>query len=252
MSYTVRLETFEGPLDLLLHLIEKDEMDIQDISISTITAQYLTYLQTLRELDLEVTSDFLVMASTLLAIKARTLLPRPETSPGEGEEQGPDPREELVQRLLEYKQFKEAAQYLKEQQQVQGRVYTRPNSMELYQHQWPVQPLVGLDAQKLLQALKWVLNRAEVVEPPQVKAAEIRVQDMIAQVLRRLVLYPEGMPFDTIFSRQSSRGEIVVTFLAVLELLHMGQVQLMQRAPFAEIIIKPAEGEALGDGSIVS
>lgn len=252
MSYTIRLKTFEGPLDLLLHLIEKDEMDIQDISVSSITTQYLTYLQTLRELDLEVTSDFLVMASTLLAIKARTLLPRPEVTPGVGEEQGPDPREELVQRLLEYKQFKEAAQFLKEQQQIQGRVYTRPNSIELYQHQWPIPPLVGLDAQRLLEALQRVLNRVDSVEPPPIKAAEIKVQDMIAQVLRRLVLYPQGMLFDQIFSRQSSRGEIVVTFLAVLELLHTGQVQLIQRAPFAEIIIKPAEGEFLEDGSIVS
>lgn len=252
MAYTVRLETFEGPLDLLLHLIEKEKVDIEDISISSITAQYLAYLQTMRELDLEIASDFLVMASTLLAIKARTLLPSPSVARQDGEEAGPDPRQELVQRLVEYKKFKEAAQYLKEKQQIQGKIYTRPNSMALYQHQWPVHPPVGLNVQKLLEALQRLLDRAERVSPPQIKAAEIRLQDMMARVLRKLVLFPQGLPFDQIFSRRASRGEIVVTFLGLLELLHMGRVQLIQRAPFAEIIIKPAEGEFLEDGSVVS
>lgn len=252
MSYTVRLKSFEGPLDLLLHLIEQDEMDIEDISISSITAQYLDYLATLRELDLEVTSDFLVMASTLLAIKTRSLLPRPAGDRDDDLEQESDPREELIQRLREYKKFKEVAHYLQHQQEVQGRVYTRPNKMELYQHQWPVKPLVGLDAHQLLGALRRVLDRTTSGAPPQIKAAEIKVQDMMSRVLRKLVLYPAGIYFDQIFSCRSSPGEIVVTFLAVLELLHRGQVQLIQGAPFAEIVIKPAEGDFIEDGSIVS
>jgi segregation and condensation protein A len=253
MPYTVRLAAFEGPMDLLLHLIEKNEMDIMDIPIASITAQYMEYLDTMRELDLEVTSDFLVMASTLLAIKARTLLPKPQPAEDGTEEEGPDPREELVQRLLEYKQFKEAALFLKDQQQVHGNVYTRPNNFEMYQHLIrPVEPLAGIDMPRLLEALQGVLKRVVHVEPPQVRAEEIRVQDKIAHVLRKMVLYPEGIPFSSAFTKSASRAEVIVTFLAILELLHMGQVALKQSEPFAEIIIKPAEGGNAEDDGIVS
>ncbi|MEG6616278.1 segregation/condensation protein A [Peptococcaceae bacterium 1198_IL3148] len=253
MPYTVRLATFEGPMDLLLHLIEKNEMDIMDIPIASITAQYMEYLDTMRELDLEVTSDFLVMASTLLAIKARSLLPKPQLTEDGTEEEGPDPREELVQRLLEYKQFKEAAHYLKNQQQAQGQVYTRPNNFEMYQYLMrPMEPLAGVDMQSLLEALQGVLKRAVQVEPPQVRAEEIRVQDKIAHVLRKMVLFPEGIPFSAAFGKNASRSEIIVTFLAILELLHMGQVALRQREPFGEIIIKPAEGGNSEDDGLVS
>ncbi|MBM7854682.1 segregation and condensation protein A [Desulfohalotomaculum tongense] len=244
MAYTVRLPAFEGPLDLLLHLIEKNQLEIENIPIASITAQYLEYLDTMKELDLEVTSEFLVMASTLLAIKARTLLPKPKPDNEGQEEEGPDPREELVQRLLEYKRFKEAAVFLKERQQVHGRVYTRPNSIEMYQSLLPCpEPLAGVDMPKLLDALRQVLKRAVKVEPPKVRAAEIRVQDKMAQVTRKLVLYPKGMPFTSAFSKNASRGEIVVTFLAILELLRLRQVELIQNGHFAEIIILPAKGD---------
>ncbi|MTI79361.1 MAG: segregation/condensation protein A [Firmicutes bacterium] len=252
MAYTVRLPVFEGPMDLLLHLIEKNQVNIQDIPIASITEQYLEYLNTMKELDLEITSEFLVMASTLLAIKARTLLPKQrETDEEDNDEQGPDPREELVKRLLEYKKYKEAAGFLKERQQVHGKIYTRPNSMDMYQSLMTVpEPLAGVDMPILLEALQKVLNRATKVEPPKVKAVEIRVQDKIAQVTRRLVLYPKGMPFTSAFGKDASRAEIVVTFLAVLELLRVGQVELVQNYRFKEIIILPAKGEDSNDGVV--
>ncbi|MBO8137909.1 MAG: segregation/condensation protein A [Desulfotomaculum sp.] len=253
MAYTVRLPLFEGPLDLLLHLIEKNELEIQDIPIASITEQYMEYLKTMKELDLEVTSEFLVMAATLLAIKARTLLPKQNTGGQESDEEGPDPKEELVQRLIEYKKFKEAAVYLKERQREQGRVYTRPNSLEMYQSMFPSpNPLAGVDLPKLLNALQEVLKRAVEVEPPKVKASEIRVQDKMAQVNRKLVLYPRGMPFTHAFSKNASRAEIVVTFMAILELLRLGQVELIQKEHFAEIIILPAKGDMSKDDGIVS
>lgn len=252
MTYTVRLDTFEGPLDLLLHLIEKNQLDIQDIPIASITNQYLDYLKIMKEIDLEITSEFLVMAATLLAIKARMLLPLPE-QPSINEELGPDPREELVQRLTEYKQYKEAAICLKERQQVHGRVYTRPNTLEMYQAiMKPPEPLAGVDFFALLEALQKVLDRAVKVTPPTVRASEIRVKDKIGYILRRLVLHPHGMGFYAMFSKDASRGEIVVAFLALLELLRMGQVELHQPDKFSEIIILPAKGDCSEHDGAVS
>ncbi|WP_051688152.1 segregation and condensation protein A [Desulfofalx alkaliphila] len=252
MAYTVRLDAFEGPLDLLLHLIEKDQLDIQDIPIASITAQYFEYLETMKQMDLEVTSEFLVMASTLLAIKTHTLLPKPELI-SENAEEEPDPRQQLVQRLLEYKQYKEAAMCLKERQQVQGRVFTRPNSLEMYQHLIrPPEPLAGIDFNELLKALQAVLERAVKVIPPKVRAEEIKIQDKIGHILRRLVLYPKGMPFRAAFSKNASRAEIIVTFLALLELLRMGQVELEQKDRNAEIMILPAKGEFTEYDGVIS
>lgn len=252
MAYTVRLKAFEGPLDLLLHLIEKEQLDIQDIPIASITAQYLEYLDTLRELDLEVTSEFLVMAATLLAIKARTLLPKPALDEKLSEEES-DPRQELVQRLLEYKRFKEAALFLKERQQVHGKIYTKENNIEMYQALFcPPKPLAGVDIFTLIDALQQVLKRAAQVKPPVVRAAEISVEDKMAEVLRCLVLHPKGMTFQSVFAQKACKAEIAVTFFAILELLHQGKVELIQQQQFAEIVILPVKGEGIQHGSNVS
>ncbi len=252
MAYTVQLEAFEGPLDLLLHLIKKNQVDIQDIPIAAITKQYMDYLDTMRELDLELTSEFLVMAATLLAIKAKTLLPKPALDE-EPEDEEVDPRQELVQRLLEYKKYKEAAQFLKERQQIHGKIYTKQNNIEMYQALFRrSQPLAGVDFYCLIDALQQVLKRAEKVQPPVVRAEEIKIEDQMAHVLRRLVRHPHGLPFNAAFARQASRAEVVVTFLAILELFHLGQIQLIQKEQFAEILILPVKGEEVLHDSNVS
>ncbi|AEF94876.1 Segregation and condensation protein A [Desulfotomaculum nigrificans CO-1-SRB] len=255
--YSVKLSSFEGPLDLLLHLIDKDQINIYDIPIAQITAQYLEYLEKMQQLDMDVASEFLVMAATLISIKARMLLPRAAKNNASGEEEGPDPREELVQRLLEYRKFKEAAFYLKSQERQVGKVYVRNNSVEMYQHLFkPRNPLVGLSLEKLLQALHQVLARAgaDLSIPGEITREEIQTPDKMRQLMAMLVLYPQGLSFSQIFKQTSSRIEIIVTFLAVLELLKLGQINASQEEPFGEIIISrclPARTEGVEDAGVV-
>ncbi|AEG61185.1 segregation and condensation protein A [Desulforamulus ruminis] len=237
--YAVKLSAFEGPLDLLLHLIDKDQVNIYDIPIAQITSQYLTYLGQMEQLDMDVASEFLVMAATLLSIKARMLLPR-SGGPEAETEDGPDPREELVLRLLEYRKFKEVASYLRTQERQVGRIYVRNNSIEMYQHLFkPKDPLGGLSMDNLFQALQKVLQRAgvQLSIPGEITREEIQVPDKMRQLQAMLVLYPQGLSFSKIFQGESNRTEIIVTFLAILELLRMGQIRAVQQEPGGDIII---------------
>lgn len=244
VAYEIQLETFSGPLDLLCHLIDKNQMNIYDIPIATVVEQYLDYLQAMQELDLEVTSEFLVMAAKLLAIKAKMLLPRPRL---EGEEEDElvyeeDPREELVEKLLEYKQFKAVAQLLEIREKEQGQMYFRQNCRELYEYLFcPRNPLAGVTLEQLLAALKQVLERAEDQEDPKPVSytrEQFSIRDKMREILRHLVLYPEGITFSSLFTRRSSRAEVVTTFLAILELFRQGKIALFQRQLFGEIEIK--------------
>lgn len=240
MSYAVKLSTFEGPMDLLLHLIDKDQINIYDIPIAEITAQYLAYIEEMQNLDMDVASEFLVMAATLVSIKARMLLPRVPKEIGNMEEDGPDPRQELVQRLLEYRKFKEVASYLKIQERQAGKVYTRNNSIELYQHLFsPKDPLRGVTLDLLLASLQKVLKKAGayLTIPGEITREEIQVPEKMRQLLTLLVLHPQGMRFSKMFSGDTTRSEMIVTFLAVLELLKSGQISVEQRNPFSDIII---------------
>jgi len=246
--YSVKLSSFEGPLDLLLHLIDKDQINIYDIPIAQITSQYLAYLDAMQSLDMDVASEFLVMAATLISIKARMLLPRPAKNSETGEEEGPDPREELVLRLLEYRRFKEAASYLKTRERQVGKVYARNNSVEMYQHLFkPREPLGGLTLNKLLQALQGVLTRAgaNLSIPGEITREEIQVPEKMRQLLAMLVLYPRGLSFSQVFAGNSSRAEMIVTFLAVLELLKLGQIRAEQPEAFGEIMIYRCTGAGL-------
>ncbi|ABO49668.1 condensin subunit ScpA [Desulforamulus reducens MI-1] len=240
MSYAVKLSTFEGPLDLLLHLIDKDQINIYDIPIAQITSQYLTYIEQMQTLDMDVASEFLVMASSLVSIKARMLLPRTKVGPETEEEEGPDPREELVQKLLEYKKFKEVASFLKNQERQAGKVYTRNNHIDMYQHLFrPMDPLCGVTIEKLLTSLQSVLQRAgaNLTIPGEITREEIQVPEKMRQLLAMLVLYPEGMVFSRLFANTASPTEIVVTFMAILELLKGGQISVVQNETFGEITI---------------
>lgn len=237
--YAVKLSTFEGPLDLLLHLIDKDQVNIYDIPVAQITSQYLAYLDGMEHLDMDVASEFLVMAATLISIKARMLLPRSNITETGGEE-GPDPREELVLRLLEYRKFKEAATYLRTRERQAGKVYVRNNSVDMYRHLFkPRDPLNGLSMESLLQSLQDVLQRAgaDLSIPGEITREEIQVPDKMRQLLAMLVFYPQGLSFSKVFQGDNTRTDIIVTFLAVLELLRMGQIKVSQQESYGEIMI---------------
>jgi len=241
LSYKIVLPIFEGPFDLLFHLIDKNEVDIYDIPIAKITQQYLEYIHTMQQLDLDMASEFLVMAANLLSIKAKMLLPKPpkEENP-EDEDLGIDPRDELVQRLLEYRKFKMVADHLKEKEQVQGHIYTRPNEEEMYMHLFEEEnPLDGVSIFDLLDALKDVLDRVDEQVPTakEIPREEVSIRDKMREVLRRMVFHPNGLAFRELFLRSTSRVEVVVTFLAVLELIKLRKVNIHQSRLFGDIMI---------------
>lgn len=238
MSYKISLPIFEGPFDLLFHLIEKNEVDIYDIPIAHITAQYLDYIQTMQKMDLDVASEFLVMAANLVAIKAKMLLPKPPKEIPEQESEV-DPRDELVERLLEYKKFKYVADHLKEREKSWERVYTRPNEDEMYLQFFSEEnPLEGIEMVNLLDALKDVLDRLDEKEfVGEVHREEFSIRDKMKEINRRLVFQPNGIVFKELFRGRTTRVEVVVTFLALLELIKLRKIQVYQSKLFGEIMI---------------
>jgi segregation and condensation protein A len=227
----VKLERFEGPLDLLLHLIKRDEIDIYDIPISHITQQYLGYLELMRSFDLEVAGEFLVMAATLMRIKAKMLLPQPSLN--QEEDEG-DPREELVQRLIEYRQFKEAAGTLKVREDERRMLFERglvPGEDEA----GPL-PLAPASLFDLLDALNRVLARAPEAQVYEVHTEAYDVDDKVALILR-LVAEDGGVRFSSLLMRCRARAEMIVTFIALLELVKLGQVTIVQAEMFGDVSI---------------
>lgn len=250
MSYQIKLPVFEGPFDLLFHLIEKNEVDIYDIPIAKITQQYLEYITAMQKLDLELASEFLVMAATLLSIKARMLLPKPpKEEAAEDEEFGMDPRDELVERLLEYKQFKQMAEYLKEREECQEKVYTRPNEEDMFVHLFSEEnPVEGISLDSLLGALQEVLDRAAEVElSGEIARDEVSMRDKMKEIMHRLFLKPKGIAFRDLFRMKATRVEVVVTFIALLELIKLGKIRVYQSKNFGEIMIYSRLEEAAED-----
>ncbi len=237
MDYQIKLEVFEGPFDLLFHLIEKEEVDIYDIPIARITDQYVAYIATLRSLDLEVASEFLVMAATLVQIKSRMLLPKPPRPEVGGPE--PDPRDELVIRLLEYKRFKAVAALLGEREQSQGLVFMHPVNVDEFINEFAEKnPLRGMTLPDLLDALQEVLLRAEAEDRvEEISREEVTVRDKMREIVRRIILAPGGIYFRELFRDPSTRTAIVTTFLALLELIRLGKVMVRQTENFADILI---------------
>jgi segregation and condensation protein A len=236
----VRLERFEGPLDLLLHLIKRDEVDIYDIPIAHITQQYLAYLDLMRTFDLEVAGEFLVMAATLMRIKAKMLLPLPAV--GEEAEEG-DPRDELVQRLVEYRQFKEAAGTLKVREEERRLLFERgmlPGDDEA--GPLPLAPATLFD---LLDALNRVMARVPDRVVYDVQAEQYHVDDKMA-LITRLTTEEGPQAFSALLLRCHVRAEMVVTFIALLELVKLGLVAVVQSEAFGEISIvaRSPEGRA--------
>ncbi len=231
MTYQVKLEMFEGPLDLLLHLIREHQLNILDIPIATITDEYLRYLALMQELDLEVAGDFLLMAATLIHIKSKMLLPPEEAAEGEGAEEE-DPRAELVDRLLEYKKFKEAAQTLGVLETEQSLLHRRgAPAIEL-----TVEGPLSVSLFELMRAFRDVLRRADVPTPLEITPEELNVGQRIVHLLDRLAA-ESPLEFTNLFAGSTRRAEIIVTFLALLELLRRRLASARQAEPMGPIMI---------------
>ena len=230
---TFRLPRFEGPLDLLLHLIKRDEIDIYDIPIAHITQQYLAMLDLMRELDLDVAGDFIVMAATLMRIKAKMLLPLPKS---DDEEDEGDPREELVQRLIEYRLYKEAADSLKGSEAGRRLLFER-GLVPTEDDAGPL-PLAAATLFDLLEALNRVLARRPDRTVYEVQTELYDIEDKMSYIARTVA--EEGrLRFSDLMLAARTRMEIVVSFMALLELVKLGQIRVVQEANFAEILLLP-------------
>jgi segregation and condensation protein A len=244
-EYKVQFEVFEGPLDLLLYLIKKEEVDIYEVNLTKLATQFIEYIDTMRLLDLEIAGEFLVMAATLMYIKSRELLPVDQQAQVEGEEDGEDPRWELIRQLVEYKKFKDAAAQLQalesRQEHVFPRIPGRPDFAETAAQ--PVKPDVSIF--DLLNAVNTVLKRFEQREG---QAREIfedkwNVSEKIEFVIK--VIGERGsIKFSDLFENAASRSEVVCTFLALLELIRLKQLVCAQPEAFGDIEIGRAQTNA--------
>jgi segregation and condensation protein A len=230
-AYTVKLDRFTGPLDLLIHLIKKNEVNIYDIPISLITAQYLEYLHLIEELNLDVAGDFIVMAATLIHIKSRMLLPRPDASQEDLEE---DPRDLLVNRLIEYQKFKAAASLLHERETLRSAQWQRPDQSIADIAGEDFDTEVEVDLFSLMAAFKAVLDRARQRPKVAIPGAQISIEERIEQLLARLS-ETEACGFEDLFADAHSRQDLIVTFLALLEMIRMALVRVFQAGMFGSI-----------------
>lgn len=250
-GYSVKLDVFEGPLDLLLHLIRKNELDIYDIPIALITRQYLDYLKLLQELDLDLVGDFLVMASTLLQIKSRMLLPVEEVEEGEGEEQE-DPRAELVRRLIEYQRYRDAGLELGTHELLGREVFVRPAADAALEGLAADEGPLELDLFELVEAFRLLLARLPVARAHEVAAQEtLSIVDAINEILT-LLQEKESLCFDELFREELTRERLVVSFLALLELCRIRLVRIIQHSRYGAIHIFPAVTPTEKDGVVVS
>ncbi|MBU0678551.1 MAG: segregation/condensation protein A [Verrucomicrobia bacterium] len=232
-EYKVQLDVFEGPLDLLLYLIRKDEVDIYDIPIERITNQYMQYIDLMRMLDLNIAGEFIVMAATLMMIKSRMLLPEDERTEMEEEEE--DPRWDLVRQLVEYKKFKDAAIHL------QGLEMERENVFEREGGEVKLQPQADLALQDvsifdLISAFNDALSRVAKEELREIFAERFTVGEKV-DVIMEMIREKGQILLTDLFERSASRHEIVCTFLAMLELIRLRQIQVKQKQRFSEILI---------------
>lgn len=236
-AFHVHLQQFDGPLDLLLHLIREQEVDIYDIPVAQITDQYLGYLRRMEELDLNIAGDFLVMAATLIEIKSKLLLPKP---PPPEVEEGPDPRDELVQRLLEYEKYKEVAGLLRDNEEMSRLVFTR--CVEVDPDELPPVPSGSVSPLDLLAALKRVLEEVGEGKQPitSIPRQKITLRMKMSEMFRRVRESGGRMPFSSLFAPERTRTEVVVAFLALLELLRLRKIEADQGSSFGEIYISEA------------
>jgi segregation and condensation protein A len=242
-------EVYDGPLDLLLDLIRRQDIDIYDIPIARITAQYLTYVERMRQLDVNVAADFIYMASVLIHIKSKMLLPRDPDAPAEAQE---DPRAELVNRLLEHEKFKTAAQMLLQKQQIEDAVLTNPAIREFMDAEG-TEPELAADVIDLVRTFQQILQRAKARPVLEVDEEAVTVSQMIEYLRRRLMLEERPIRLKQLLRNLQSRQALVCMFLAMLELVRLQAIQLRQESLFGEILVrKHAEFDnVLGEHSAV-
>src|ERR1700756_2761575 len=233
--YKINIPLFEGPLDLLLDLIKKQEMNIHDIQISKITSQYLDYLHQLEVQNIDVSAEFIYMAATLIYIKSKMLLPPdPLASP---EEQSADPREELVQRLIEHEKYKNAAQLLYQKQQIEEHVWSKPDKT-LYNDEGTEGELV-VSMVDLVRVFQQVLERRKEVSRIELKHEQFTVAQMMAQLRSQILASDEyTVSLITFFEACPSRHAMIVAFLAVLEMVKMQAIAMVQEKQFGEIVLR--------------
>jgi len=246
-EYPVRLQNFEGPLDLLLHLIKKNEVNIYDIPIALVTQQYLDYLELMQELNLDVAGEFLVMAATLIHIKSRMLLPRPDPTQEDPEE---DPREALVRRLLEHQRFKAAAELLHEKEIQRSAQWGRPDGRVAELVGDPPEPEIEVDLFSLMAAFRQVMDRMRQRPVVPLPAEQIPLERRIEQLLARLS-ETEACGFEELFADVQTRAGMIVTFLALLEMIRLKLVRVFQQSNFGPIRVyrraRPADAPTFSE-----
>ena len=238
-SFSVAVsDVYEGPLDLLLDLIRKQDIDIYDIPIARITAQYLTYVERMRELDVNVAADFIYMAAVLIHIKSKMLLPRDPLAPAEAQD---DPRSELVNRLLEHEKFKSAAQMLHQKQQIEDAIWSNP-ALKEFKDAEGTEPELAADVIDLVKTFQQILDRARSRPILEVDEDTVTVGQMIDYLRRRLSLEEKPIRLKQMLRHIDSRPALVCMFLAMLELVRLQAIQLRQDHMFGEILIRKHVG----------
>jgi segregation and condensation protein A len=235
-EYKVQFEVFEGPLDLLLYLIKKEEVDIYEVNLTKLASQFIEYIETMRMLDLDIAGEFVVMAATLMYIKSRELLPKDQQVETEGEDEGEDPRWELIRQLVEYKKFKDAAARLQELEIRQEHTYPRlPAKLEFEREAAPGKAEASLF--DLINAVNGVLKRFATKEDlREIFEDKWTVSEKIEDLRQRLTRAPR-LKFSELFANATSRTEVVVTFLAMLELIRLKFLTAVQSEEFGDIDI---------------
>jgi segregation and condensation protein A len=252
MSYKVKIDAFQGPIDLLWHLLQKDELEIYDIKISEITKQYLDYIATMQRLDLDVASEFLIMAARLMEIKAQTLLPSKEDD-NDGDEQ--DPRQKLVERLLEYKKYKDLATELREFEKEQRKSYTRNVAPLLSELEFAEdEPLEDVKLDEFVAAFERVLTRKKKERKEKkeqdkhqishLDPEEITIKEQKGYIMQQLTKLDRAVTLWQLFSELESKLEIIVTFMGLLELIKIEEIKVEQEMNFSEIKIYKVERDS--------
>lgn len=237
MHYEIKINEFEGPLDLLLHLIKKSNIDIYDISLEEITNQYLDYINSMKELNLDIASEYLVMASELLEYKSKSLLPKKESAVDEYEE---DPKEELIKRLVDYKRYKEITSAFKELESIRGNIYTKsPSNINEYSEK--KLDSGSMSADDLISAFKKFMERKEFEKPINTKITtkELSVSERIEGV-RNILKNKKSINFVDLFDNYN-KSYVVVTFLSILEMSKNKEITIIQDNNFSGILIKGCE-----------
>ena len=235
VEYKVQFEVFEGPLDLLLYLVRKEEVDIYQVNLTKLATQFIEYVEVMRELDLDIAGEFLVMAATLMYLKSRELLPVDQQAQSEGDEDGDDPRWELIRRLVEYKKFKDAAGKLQTRELEQEHIYPRQPGKVVFE---PTTLRGEVSLFDLVGAVNTILKRfqnrqgtRDIFEDPWTVSEKI-------ETIRNLMTTRSQFRFSELFGEANSRTEVVVTFLATLELIRLKQLAAVQTEAFADIELR--------------